>query len=314
MKALHNKKIGLALGGGAARGGAHLGAIRALEEAGIRVDYVAGTSIGALVGAAFTTGVIDELESFTKSLEWKKMTSFMDVALPFSGVIDGRKVSLFLEDLVGTQSFMGLSPSLSVVACNLNGGREVVLREGNLVEAIRASISIPGIFRPVIKEGDILVDGGLVNPVPVSAVREMGADIVVAVDLNHKTASLDEPTVSLSPGDRPQNGSTATRETKNNANPLMRKLEALEASGLSRIRSWREKEVGPNLAEVLMRSLDVMGDQVREARFQENPPDLLIQPKVEHVSFLEFHRAKELIDVGYLETRSALARWQGSNQ
>jgi NTE family protein len=166
----------------------------------------------------------------------------------------------------------------------------------------------------VIKNGDILVDGGLVNPVPVSAVRAMGADIVIAVDLNNKTTSLDEPTATLPRGDHPQNGPAATRETKNSTNPLMRKLEALEASGLSRIRSWRDKEVSPNMAEVLMRSLDVMGDQVREARFQENPPDLLIQPKVEHVSFLEFHRAKELIDVGYQETKSALAHWPESSQ
>jgi NTE family protein len=309
------RKIGLALGGGAARGGAHLGVIKALEEARIQVDYVAGTSVGALVGAAYTAGTIDQLEHFTKNLEWHKMAAFLDVALPFSGLIDGRKVTRFLEELVGTQSFVGLSPSLSVVACNLNGGHEVVLRDGDLVEAVRASISIPGIFRPIIKDEEILVDGGLVNPVPVSAVREMGADIVIAVDLNHKVAFFEELQTTLSSEDAekggPENGSVVPQKLKNTANPIMKKLEALEASCLSRIRSWREKEVGPNLAEVLMMSLDVMGAQVREARFQEDPPDLLIQPKVEHVAFLEFHRAKELIDVGYEETKSALAHWPG---
>jgi NTE family protein len=309
------RKIGLALSGGAARGGAHLGVIRAIDEAGIRVDYVAGTSIGALVGAAYATGAIDQLERFTQNLDWPKMARFLDVALPFWGLIDGRKVTRFLEELVGRQSFVGLSPSLAVVACNLNGGREVVLRDGDLVEAVRASISIPGIFRPVIKDGDILVDGGLVNPVPVSAVREMGADVVIAVDLNHKTASLEKPQTTLSSEDieknGPENGSVVPQELQNTTNPLMRKIEALEISGLSRIRSWRENEVVPNLAEVLMMSLGVMETQVRKARFREDPPDLLIQPKVEHITFLEFHRAKELIDVGYEEAKSALTHWPG---
>lgn len=309
------KKVGLALGSGAARGGAHLGVLKALDEAGIRVEYVAGTSIGALVGAAYTAGAIDQLEHYTRNLDWPNMARFLDVALPFSGLIDGRKVTRFLEELVGKQSFDGLSPTLSVVACDLNGGREVVFRDGDLVEAVRASISIPGIFRPVIKDGGILVDGGLVNPVPVSAVREMGADIVIAVDLSHKTASLEKPKTTLSSEDTekrgPENGSVVPQELKNTTNPLVRKLEALEAEGLSRIRSWREKEVVPNLAEVLMMSLDVMGTQVRKARFREDSPDLLIQPKVEHVTFLEFHRAKDLIDVGYEEAKAALAHWPG---
>jgi len=314
----NSRKVGLALGGGAARGGAHLGVIRALDEAGIRVDYVAGTSIGALVGAAYTTGALEQLESFTQTLDLPKMARFLDVALPFSGLIDGRKVTRFLEELVGAHSFVNLSPALSVVACKLNGGREVILHEGDLVEAVRASISIPGIFRPMIKDGDILVDGGLVNPVPVSAVRGMGADIVIAVDLNHKTAFVEEPQLKLSSAEiekpMPISGSAMHRESKNTSNTILRKIEALEASGLSRIRSWREKEVSPNLAEVLMMSLDVMGAQVREARFREDPPDVLIQPRVGHVSFLEFHRAKELIDVGYLEAKSVLAQWSGADQ
>lgn len=303
-------RIGLALGGGAARGGAHLGVIKALEDQGIRVDFVAGTSIGAMVGAAFTTGRLEQLEQFTRELDWQQMAKFLDVSLPYSGLIDGRKVTRFLEELLGERSFVGLSPCLSVVACDLSDGHEVVLRDGNLVEAVRASISIPGLFRPVVRDGEILVDGGLVNPVPVSAVRRMGADIVIAVDLNHRAVPIGELQRATGKDD-PEKGRLRAAKLKETTNPLMRKLEAMETSGLSRIRSWRERKGAPNLAEVLMMSLDVMGTQVREARFREDPPDLLIQPKVDHVGFLELHRAKELIDVGYEEARSALARWTG---
>lgn len=308
MPERNTPKIGLALGGGAARGGAHLGVIKALEEEGIQVDFVSGTSIGAIVGAAYATGTLNHLEDFTRNLDWQKMARFYDVALPFSGLIDGRKVTRFLEGLLEGHSFATLSCPLSVVACDLNDGHEVDLCEGNLVEAVRASISIPGLFRPVIKNGEILVDGGLVNPVPVSVVRQMGADIVIAVDLNHKSkGKVANKTAMLS--EEARTDASEDSKLKNNTNPLMKKLEALEASGLSRIRAWREKETAPNLAEIMMLSLDVMGTQVREARFREDPPDLLIQPKVDHITFLEFHRAKELIDIGYEEAKSALAKW-----
>ncbi len=308
MKNKRDQKIGLALGGGAARGGAHLGAIKALEEEGIQVDFIAGTSIGALVAAAYATGTLNHLEGFTRNLDWQKMARFYDVTLPISGLIDGRKVMRFLEELLKGHSFSTLSHPLAVVACDLNDGHEVDLCEGNLVEAVRASISIPGLFRPVIKNGEILVDGGLVNPVPVSVVRQMGADIVIAVDLNHKAKSSGTNQTIMSPEDARTNAS-GDKKLKNKSNPLMKKLEALEASGLSRIRAWREKETVPNLAEIMMLSLDVMGTQVKEARFREDPPDVLIQPTVDHITFLEFHRAKELIDIGYEEAKSVLETW-----
>ncbi len=306
-------KVGLALGGGAARGGAHLGVIRALDEAGIRVECVAGTSIGALVGAAYVAGTIDRLECFTRELEWRQMVTLLDVAFPSSGLIDGRKVSRFIDELVGERSFDELSLPFAVVAADLNGGLEVVIRDGDLVEAVRASISIPGIFRPVRRGGAILVDGSLVNPVPVTAVRAMGADVVIAVDLSREAASSEEPREARRHEDaepeEPERVTLVSGGLRNATRPLIEKLAALEESGLSRFKSWRKRESVPNIAEVLLMSLEVMGAQVKEMQFQADPPDVLIQPRVGHTPFLEFHRAKELIDVGYEEARSTLARW-----
>jgi NTE family protein len=316
----HYLKVGLALGSGAARGGAHLGVIRALNEAGIRVDYVAGTSVGALVGAAYAAGTIDRLERFIQELEWRQMVTFLDVAFPTSGLIDGRKVTRFIDEFLSEQSFDGLSCPLSVVATDLNGSSEVVIQDGDLAKAVRASISIPGIFRPVKKDATILVDGGLVNPVPVTAVRAMGADVVIAVDLSRESAPSEEPREAFrhedaEPG-KSERISVVPEGLRNATKPLIEKLAALEASGLSRIKSLRKKESVPNIAEVLLMSLAVMENRVKEMQFRADPPEVLIRPRVGHVSFLEFHRAKELIDLGYEEARSTLAHWleEGGNR
>ncbi len=311
MKEQRLKKVGLALGGGAARGGAHLGAIRAIEEAGVRVDYVAGTSIGAMVGAAYAAGTIDKLERFTQQLEWREMITFLDMAFPSSGLIDGRHVTQFIDRLVDGRTFDELALPLSVVASDLNGGAEVVMCDGDVVKAVRASISIPGIFSPVRKGEMTLVDGGLVNPVPVTVVRGMGADFVIAVDLGHEADSNGEPRQIPRQEDTGQGASENTSRVpellRNKARPLIEKLARLETQGLSRLRSREESGSVPNLAEVLLMSLDVMGVKVKEGRFLADPPDVLIQPAVAHVPFMAFHRAKELIEVGYEEAKSVLS-------
>jgi len=179
------KNIGLALGSGSARGWAHIGVIRALADAGIEVKCIAGTSIGSLVGAAFALNKIDVLEAFARQLDWKQIVFFLDVAFPRSGLIDGEKITDFLCGYVQEINIEELPLRCCAVATVLTTGREVILNKGNLIETIRASISVPGIFTPVKKNGSFLVDGGLVNPVPVSAARNMGADYVIAVDLNH---------------------------------------------------------------------------------------------------------------------------------
>ncbi|MEX3824466.1 patatin-like phospholipase family protein, partial [Paraburkholderia sp. BR14262] len=178
------KRVGLVLGGGAARGWAHIGAIRALEEAGIKPDVVCGTSIGALVGAVYANGDLDWLEDWVGKLTWQTVVRLLD--LRFSGgLLGGRKViDLFAHQFNG-RSIDDLRLPFTAVATELDTGREVWLREGGVVDAVRASIAIPGIFTPIWHDGVWLVDGGLSNPVPVSAARAMRADTVIAIDLNH---------------------------------------------------------------------------------------------------------------------------------
>jgi NTE family protein len=192
-KKIPQARVGLALGSGSARGWAHIGVIRALAESGVRVDYIAGTSIGAIVGAVYASGKIDSLENVILQLDWKKIVYFFDVVFPKSGLIDGNKVADFIRSYVGEMNIEDLPIPFCAVSTDLATGNEVVIKEGDIIEAIRASISVPGIFTPVKKDDMTLVDGGLVNPVPVCVAREMVADFVIAVDLNHDIVSKKAP-------------------------------------------------------------------------------------------------------------------------
>lgn len=181
---LERKKIGLALGGGAARGLAHIGVLKVLEERGIVPQMIAGTSIGSIIGAIYAKELdADRLEQY--ALEWSrwKMAQLLDPALPRVGLIKGRKVEAILDSYLGEESFSDLKVPFACVAVDIDTGEEVVIKDGLVASAVRASISIPGIFLPVEWDGRILVDGGLVNPVPVSTVRDMGAEFIIAVNV-----------------------------------------------------------------------------------------------------------------------------------
>ena len=180
-----HKRVGLALGSGGARGWAHLGVLQALREKGIQVDCVAGTSMGAVVGAFLAAGRVDALLDLALHLDWKRLRQFFwEVSLSRSGLTDGRRLLEETQNLLGMREFRELNLPFRCVATDLNTGSEVILGSGNLLEALRASISIPGVFSPVWVGKRLLVDGGLVNPVPVNVVREMGAQIVIAVDVS----------------------------------------------------------------------------------------------------------------------------------
>lgn len=192
-------RVGLALGSGGARGWAHIGAIRALQEANIPVQCVAGTSIGAFVGALYAADALDELEDFALDLDWKMVVSLLDVVFPTRGLLDGEKVyDLLTENLLDLCIENSTIP-FCCVATDLTQGREVRLTEGCMVDAVRASISIPGVFTPVKIDDRFLVDGGLVNPVPVNAVRDMGADIAIAINLNRPYSEPPATSGSSSP-------------------------------------------------------------------------------------------------------------------
>ena len=310
--ALHKKKfppgkIGLALGSGSARGWAHIGVIQALAEAGISVNYVAGTSVGALVGAVYASGKIDSLADVVLQLDWKKIISSFDVVFPRSGLIDGHKVADLIRSHLEEKNIENLSLPFCAVATDLVTGCEVIIKKGDITEAVRASISIPGIFTPVSKDNMTLVDGGLVNPVPVSVVREMGADFVIAVDLSRNI--INKKSARKSPVSNSEDTSSFKKFSKSLPgrdkilNALKKKAMAIDIPALTQIKRWMAKDPMPTIFEVLVTSINIMETRITATRLKVDPPNLLIQPKLGHLKFLEFHRAQEAILAGYKETK-----------
>jgi len=296
-------RIGLALGSGSARGLAHIGVLRALKEAGITVDLVAGTSMGAVIGAVFASGKIDGLSARLRNLDWPGIVALLDPVFPRSGLIDGQRVTEFVRAHVPSAHIEGLLLPFAAVATDLMTGEEVVATAGDLTEAVRASIAVPGIFTPVRSNGRILVDGGLVNPVPVSVARAMGADLVIAVDLNHDivTGRLSHP---------------AAHANGNGYGPIMARLleslRAIDSPVLAQFEAWLHKpplEPLPGIFDVLLASIYIMQARVTEADLRQTQPDLLIQPPLGAVRFMEFDRAEEIIDIGYRSAAEQLAHW-----
>ncbi|NTV97364.1 MAG: patatin [Thiobacillus sp.] len=307
-------RIGLALGSGSARGLAHLGVIRALTEAGIEPYCIAGTSMGALVGAIHAAGKLDELEATFQAFDWKKTVSFFDVVLPKSGLIDGAKVGELVRDHIHADTIEALPMPFAAVATDLASGEETVIRTGDVIEAVRASISVPGIFTPARRDGRILVDGGLTNPVPVSAARALGAEFVIAVDLNHEIVAgknLKPLAAQGRAGSEPAgaNGFTRWAEGQRRALRELRTwLLARGPDGTAQFARWASTEEPlPNVFEVLLASINIMETRITQTRLRLDRPDLLIQPPLGHIRFLEFGRAEEIIGIGYASARAALA-------
>lgn len=286
--------IGLALGSGSARGWSHIGVIRALEELGIRPQIVCGTSIGALVGAAYASGKLERLESWVSGLKIKEVVGFFDFSLN-GGMIKGERLMEFFRLHFQDSEIGALAQTYAAVATDLASGREVWLREGSLIDAVRASIALPGLFTPALHHGRWLVDGGLVNPVPVSLARALGAEIVIAVDLNTGLAGRH-----LRPRTRPPSSNRPAEDSL--AAALMQRLQAgMEVLPLP----WREtEEEPPSLFVTLASSLNIMQVQISRSRLAGEPPDVHITPRLAHLGLLEFHRAREAIGEG---RRAALA-------
>lgn len=282
MTARDKLRVGLALGSGAARGWPHIGVIRALEEAGVRPDIVCGTSIGALVGAAYAAGELDRLESWVLGLQIGDLVGFVDVSLS-AGLLKGDRLMQFFRKNLADRPIDQLGLPFGAVATSLQTGAEVWLRSGSTVDAVRASIALPGIFTPVRREGSLLVDGGLANPIPVSLARAMGADIVIAVDLGSdilgrrfRTAAEPE-----APTSQPQ---------------WMRKLrEYLAAFGSDKS---PDEPPMPSMMDVLSTSMDIVQVRIARSRLAGEPPEVLVAPRLAHLNLFDFHCAKDAIEEG----------------
>lgn len=273
-------RIGLALGAGSARGWSHIGAIRALEERGIKPDLVCGTSIGALVGAAYASGELDRLEKWVTDLAWTTVVRLMDITWR-GGLIRGQRLFNLFRTIFEDRDIDSLPIPYGAVATELYSGRELWLRHGNLLDAVRASCAMPGLFTPVLRDNVVVVDGGLVNPVPVSMCRALGAELVIAVDLSWG---------KLGPY-RERGRAVAPREVP---------------GWLARLRpGWAEKKTKPeqhvtlpSIFEVFATSLDVVEIRVARSRLSGDPADVLITPLLPDFATMDYHRAKEAIEEG----------------
>lgn len=291
-------KIGIALGSGSARGWAHIGVLKALEEMGIRPDVMAGTSIGALVGGASLVGQLDALEEWVKRLERLDILRLMDARLSAGGFMRGDRLMSALSSYVEDRDIQDLETPLGIVATDLNAGREVWLRQGSLQDAVRASIALPGLFSPVLLDGRWLLDGGLVNPVPVSVCRAMGADIVIAVNLSRDTLGRTmRPIGGKRQPDRDED------ETDESAfERMLGRMHAGLRFRLDRLLSSsteEEEDVGPGMFDVLAGSINIVQDRITRSRMAGDPPDIQIAPRLAHIRLMEFHRAAPAIEEGH---------------
>jgi NTE family protein len=279
-------RIGLALGSGAARGWAHIGAIRALEERGVKPDLICGSSIGALVGAFYAAGELDKLEGWVTGLAWTRVLRLLDLTWR-GGLIRGNRLFDLFRATFGDRDISELPLLYGAIATELASGREIWLREGKVLDAVRASCAIPGLFTPVVRNDMLLVDGGLVNPVPVSMCRALGADLVIAVDLSWgKLGAYRER------GRDKNGGAVAPREVPG-------WIGRLRTGWLDRLKSKVKDELTmPSIFEVFTTALDIVEMKVARSRLAGEPPDVMITPLLPDFGTMEFHRAKEAIAEG----------------
>ncbi|KAB2890212.1 MAG: patatin [Desulfobulbaceae bacterium] len=280
--------IGLALGSGSSRGWAHIGVISALTEQGIIPDIVCGTSIGSLVGASYVSATLEKLEQWVCSLTKFETVRFFDINSSLNGFVDTDRLHRFLNEYVANDEAQieDLGKQYAAVATELETGREVWLTKGPVLEAVWASISLPGLF-PAIRHGNRwLVDGGLVNPVPVSVCRALGADIVIAVNLNGDIV-----------GKHFQKSPAITKKVENHG--VIDKLSNLVTEYTSSIFSPAKNVAQPpGLFEAIAGSVNITQDRITRSRMAGDPPDILLAPKLAHIGLLEFYRAAEAIREG----------------
>lgn len=289
-------KIGLALGGGAARGWAHIGVIRALEKAGIVPDVIAGTSIGAVVGGCYAAGHLDNLERFARELTVRRVFGYLDFNFAGNGLISGQKLCQRLERDLGDRSIEGLERKFTAVATEIGSGHEVWLSRGHLVNSMRASYALPGIFRPVKIDGRWLFDGALVNPIPVTVCRALGARYVIAVNLNSDTCTRGTVMPHLETFPHPPEEDEAMEEpTRGRGSAAMRRLLQRQFFGRG--------DDSPGISTVMVDAFNIVQDRISRSRLAGDPPDAIIAPRTGDIGLFDFHRADELIALGETAAR-----------
>lgn len=277
-KPVRKAKLALALGGGAARGWAHIGVLRALEEEDIEIGMIAGTSIGALVGGCYLAGKLDALETFARSLTVRRIAGLLDLTIGGGGLFGGLRLTKRMQEDLEDIAIENLDRPFVAVSTELNTGHEVWITSGSLITGMRASYALPGIFEPVKCNNRTLVDGALVNPVPTSVCRAYEQPLVVAVNLNYDIF-----------------GRSAV--VKHNASVL----PVIEGQHTK----VREARIG--MTSVMVQAFNIIQERISRARLAGDPPDLALHPRLSDIGLSEFHRAGEAIDRGYKETKARIS-------
>jgi len=296
------KRIGLALGSGSARGWAHLGVLKALAEHGIRPAVTSGASVGALVAAAYASNQVESLEEWVRTLTRVDVWRLLDTTFRGGGVMRGNRLMNAIGEQIEDRRIEQLPVAFGAVAADLNTGEEIWLRSGSMLAAVRASSGMPGLFTPIWHQSRWMIDGGVVNPVPVTLCRALGADYVIAVNLNvpvtQRWAGRRAPPEEVPPPEPEQKAGEASWASVDKWSELMGGLvESLRPS----------TSAGPGLFEVMAGSIHIMQEQIARSRMAGDPPNLTIAPDLGHFQLMDFHRADEAIELGYQAAQAVLA-------
>lgn len=302
MNKIKIPKIGLALGSGAARGLTHIGALKAIEERGIKIDYISGCSMGAMVGAAYAMGMtIEEIENIALKSNWKLMAKMFKPTFSFSSFINDNYMTEFLYTWFGDTTFEMLKIPFSAVTTDIQTGKMVVLEKGNLLTAVRASISVPILFSPVKIGKHKLFDGGLVNPIPVDVVKRKKMDKVIAVNLRHfSTYGIYQDKSKLI-----TNGSEEVKKLT-----LNEKIQYFMKHPIHYMNNTNENNPDPKFLNLLYQMFVIVQVQIGDLRMQIAQPDVLIEPETGDFKAFDFNKAKELIEIGYLAAQKQLVNFE----
>ncbi len=310
-------KNALVLGSGAARGITHVGVINALEDHHFRPDIVVGTSMGAVVGAAYAAGRLSEFSGFMQNIDWKSILTYCDFSFPQQGLLDGNKIMNQLTELIGDIQFSDLSIPLYAVATDMKSGEPVVFKEGSVVEALRASFSVPGIFKPAYLNDHWYLDGGIVAPLPVKQALDLGAGNIIAVDLNHhqiqrnsrprRIKGFDRKDILKSDVSLKNNGQDAPPSLWNHVERRYKTVEqSMRLALYNMVQNDNNSSNFPNIFDVLGSSMTIMEHNLSKITLEQYPPDILIQPQLSHFNFFDFDKATEAIKTGYRSTREKI--------
>ncbi|MBT3070584.1 patatin-like phospholipase family protein [Rhodomicrobium sp. Az07] len=300
---MRKAQVGLALGGGAARGLAHIGVLEVLIEAGFEPDVVAGTSIGAVAGGYYAAGQLGDLKSFAREMTMRKLIRYLDVNLAGSSLVSGKRLEKTLASHIGDLHIEELPKKFAAIATELGTGQEVWLTKGSLAAALRASYALPGIFKPVRIGGRWLMDGALVNPVPVTAARAMGANFVIAVTLHsgHYVRNTLFPIEAEASFDQPTERTDVDERARRSRFALVRR-QMWGGGGRK-----RDRDASPGIPRVVLEAFNITQNRIARSRLAGDPPDATIQVHLDGIGLFDFHKAEFAIEQGRLAAQRYLA-------